>query len=321
MVVIGVTVAVTLSVSGNRDDGGQPFDGTSSATDGVVHPNAAASAEDTGPVAVIVEDPSCAAQRPIFATLADEAKKGWNDRDATVPATEWTAGTRTMFEAYAAALSKAADQLVPLAKLTPHRAMRELYEQFIAYSRVYVDRIATYTQSADYSARVGIAISDAISNICAAVDYGSAAARGPLIAVPAAPSSVPPVGDLTNPSQFMPKGEPICGEWGIALSQFQNDVDAWRKTNPDIPAGQWTPEQKAINDQVAPIMERYADELAMFADRSGNLIVQDFANLASQYRKAYVAALPSYTPADKYLATASIRLVGVVQGACQAVDG
>ena len=42
-------------------------------------------------------------------------------------------------------MRNAADQTVPLAKLTPHRVMRELYEQFIAYARAYSDAIPTYT--------------------------------------------------------------------------------------------------------------------------------------------------------------------------------
>ena len=33
-----------------------------------------------------------------------------------------------------------------LAKLTPHRVMRELYEQFIAYARAYSDAVPTYTK-------------------------------------------------------------------------------------------------------------------------------------------------------------------------------
>ncbi len=40
--------------------------------------------------------------------------------------------------------------------------------------------------------------------------------------------------------------------------------------------------------------------------------------LSAQYRRAYVHALPSYTPADNYLASAALRLSGVVAAACLA---
>lgn len=316
--VIGVTAAVTLSVADKGDKGGTSPTGASPSASGVANSDVA-SANDTGPVAVITEDPSCAAQRPILATLTDEAKKGWNSRDIAIPATAWTPETRAMYTTYTEALNRAADQVVPLARLTPHRVMRELYEQFIAYSRSYVDSISNYTQPDDYLARVSIAVSDAISYICAAIDYGSAASRAPLISEPAAPSAVPPVTDPAHPARFLLHADPICADWSAALSQFQSDTEAWRRTNPDIPAGQWTPEQRAINDEVGPVMERFAGQLTAIGERTENLILRDFANLASQYRRAYVAALPTYLPADKYLATASIRLVGVVQGACQAV--
>ncbi len=57
-------------------------------------------------------------------------------------------------------MRSAADQMVALAKLTPHRVMRELYEQFIAYSRAYADRIPTYTPPDDNLALVAVSCSE-----------------------------------------------------------------------------------------------------------------------------------------------------------------
>ena len=42
-------------------------------------------------------------------------------------------------------MRNAADQTVNLVKMTPHRVMRELYEQFIAYARAFADAVPTYT--------------------------------------------------------------------------------------------------------------------------------------------------------------------------------
>ena len=47
------------------------------------------------------------------------------------------------------AMRSAADQTVDLVKLTPHRVMRELYEQFIAYARAFADSVPTYTADDD----------------------------------------------------------------------------------------------------------------------------------------------------------------------------
>ena len=42
-----------------------------------------------------------------------------------------------MYETVGKAMDNAADQTVSLVKATPHRVMRELYEQFIAYARAF----------------------------------------------------------------------------------------------------------------------------------------------------------------------------------------
>ena len=51
-----------------------------------------------------------------------------------------------MYESVGKAMRSAADQTVNLVKSTPHRVMRELYEQFIAYARAFADTVPTYTR-------------------------------------------------------------------------------------------------------------------------------------------------------------------------------
>ncbi len=46
--------------------------------------------------------------------------------------------------------------MVNLAKQTPHRVVRELYEQYIAYGRAYVDSIPTYMPADDVLADVNV---------------------------------------------------------------------------------------------------------------------------------------------------------------------
>jgi hypothetical protein len=57
----------------------------------------------------------------------------WSSRDQSLPASAWTAGERARCTTPSEAMADAVDQTVNLVKLTPHRVMRELYEQFIAY--------------------------------------------------------------------------------------------------------------------------------------------------------------------------------------------
>lgn len=310
--VIGVTVAVTLSVTARDSGENSPTaNGAGSAI---------ASMDDDGPATIITEDPTCAAQSPIFETVAVQERNGWAARDPSIPAPEWTPDMRDQYQAVGEAWRSSADQMVALAKLTPHRAMRELYEQYIVYSRAYADRIPTYSPPDNDLALVSNSTADAISRICAAIGFGSAAARGPLITPPAAPSQVAPSGDPASPQQFLTEPNSVCADWTAAWDQFEDDTVAWAATDPDIPASQWTSEQRAINDSVAPVMSAFADKLRDLGERSGNPTLQDFATLSAQYRRAYVQALPSYTSADKYLANAALRLGGVVEAGCSAAE-
>src|SRR5262245_24522058 len=142
LAVIAVTVVITVLVVG-KDSGTSPTPGRTSGNGSEI-----ASANDKGPVGIITEDPTCESWRRINDSVA-AAQKGvsWPERDQTVPASAWTPQQRSMYEAVGKATGGAADKVVGIVKLTPHRVMRELYEQFIAYSRAFVDGIPSYTAS------------------------------------------------------------------------------------------------------------------------------------------------------------------------------
>jgi hypothetical protein len=312
LAVIAVTVVIAVLVVG-KDSGNSPTPTTSSAP-----PSDIASANDKGPATIITEDPTCAPLRPILDTLAGQERNGWDKRDPAVPASAWTPAVRAQFEAVGQAMRSAADQTVALAKLTPHRIVRELYEQAIAYSRAYADSIATYSPTDDNLALVAIAASDSLNDICAAVSYQSAATRGPLMAVPSTPSQVAPLGNPKDPQRFLPGPNPVCSQWLTAADDFKTQTADWRSVPSDVPASAWTPEQRAINDAVAPVMKASADKLQQLGEVSGNLTLQDFAELAAQYRRAYAQSVPTYVAADNFLASAALGLTGVVYAACNA---
>jgi len=51
-------------------------------------------------------------------------------------------------------LRNAADQTGNLVKVTPHRVVREMYEQFIAYARAFIEKIAQYQPNDNHLAAV-----------------------------------------------------------------------------------------------------------------------------------------------------------------------
>lgn len=310
LVVIGVTAAVTISLTSDDGDGGDPT--PPGETYGL------ASADDTGPVTIITEDPSCAAWMPINQNFADIQKKGWNRRDPAIPAAQWTPEQRSHYEEVREGARRAADQTVPIAKLTPSRVMRELYEQFIAYAGAYSDAIPTYEPVDENVARVMTNSGAAVFFICNAIEYGSAEARAPLIDQLPDPPRVTTLQDPRSPAQFLEEQDPVCNEWGELLEQFDADTGSWQSLDTALSASSWTPEERAIVEAVIPEMLRFADRAEELANGTSNPVLQDFAFLAAQYRRAYAQALTTYTAADSWLTSTAASAASTIFNACKA---
>jgi hypothetical protein len=318
LIVVAVSVGAT-SLFTRGDSVGNPPTATSS-TPTNVDASGVASADDTGTVKIIIDEPTCAAWTPINNTLAEKQGNGWNDRDIAVPATAWGQEQRAQYESVATALRDAADQAIPLTKKTPHRIVRELYEQFIAYSRAYAYAVPTYVGADDHLARASVGISTSISSICDAITYGAARARAAYLPAPACMSATARPGDISNPARFLATVGPVCADWAALVSKFTNDTVDWRSADPNIPAAQWDPAQRAINVAAEPVISQFATDASVVGRRSDNPTLRDFAVLASQYRLAYAYALATYTPADHYLQQAPPGAVGTISEACSAAE-
>ncbi|WP_301124261.1 hypothetical protein, partial [Mycolicibacterium fortuitum] len=265
-------------------------------------------------------DPSCAAWVPILNTLAGTEKNiGWGGRDPSIAATAWSPEQRKLYQDLGQAIRAAADQTEPMIRLTTHRVMRQLYEQFIAYSRAFADRIPTYTEPDNALARTFTQASNVLGAICDAITHGSAAARAPLVPGGAAPDGVAHAGAPAIPKPFLSSPDAVCSDWVTASDQFASDTADWRqKTDLNIPASQWSPELKTLNDAVIPTMRESAATIEELGRRSENAVLQDLAQLATQYRRAFAEALPTYSTSDKYLYDAGVYPVGMVRQACEA---
>jgi hypothetical protein len=315
LAVIAVTVVITVLVVGKNSGGGEsPAPTTGNASD-------FASANDKGPVGIITDDPTCESWRRINNSVA-AAQKGvsWPERDQSVPATAWDPRQRSMYEAVDKSIGAAADQVVGIVKQTPHRVMREFYEQFIAYARAFSDIVPSYTASERdrnlAAAPDNVALT--ITGICSAIVTGSAGPIAPLVADVAAPAEISAPGDPADPQRFLAAASPVCTEWASALARFSDDTVAWRAIDANIPATDWTPDQKGVNDAVMPKMTALADQLEELGRESHNPTLEDFALLSAQYWRAFGLALPTYTSADIYLGNAGNYAMYVVEEACGA---
>jgi len=314
LVVIGVTAAVTISVT---KDGAGGADGGPSPTGETF---GLASADDKGPANIITEDPSCAAWGPIIKTLGEKQRNGWGDRDRSVPATQWTPEQRRQYEEVADAMRRAADQTAQVARVTPHRVMRELYEQFIAYARAYADAVPNYTKPDNLLVGVAGGTSNAVTRICATITYKAAPARAPLVASAPNPTVIAPLTDPNHPQMFLADSDGICADFIRVLEKFDTDTSAWQALDPAISASEWNPEQRRVIDDVIPLMDSLANDIQELGLQSSNPTLQDFAVVAAQYRRAYASALPSYSTADSYFGAASAGITSAVADACRASE-
>lgn len=284
-----------------------------------------ASADDDGPVSVIISDPSCVAWGSISSNLSNTlsllGRGEWNARDQSIPATEWNDEQKKEYLAAGQVVRTAAAQTVGLVKLTPHRVMRELYEQFIAYARTFIEHIPTYTVRDAPLAGTAHSAASALAAICAAADNGAAAARGPLVEAQSAPTKTATPGNPTNPQRYLTSPNPVCPDWKAMLDKFGSDTSEWQQIDPSIPGTYWNSQQRAINLAVGPAMVSLANKMQQLGRHSNNPTLQDFAELAAQYRRAFVLALPTYSPSDNFLANASTFVSTTVLGACAAASG
>lgn len=315
--VIAVTAVVAVSCTKNSGDSNGGGTETSAA------PSDVASANDKGPVGIITEDPSCAPWTPINNTLVEVENKGWAQRDPAVPASSWTPDVRAQYQAVGAAMRKATDQIVPLAKMTTHRVMRELYGQFIAYMRRYADAIPNYGPRDDYLARAGSTAGLVINYVCSAISSGSAAARVSAVPPLSPPASVAPVGDLSNPTRMFDSPDVVCADLTPTLDiLLQNpSFKVWLNGDASVTASNWSPEQKSLTDAVIPVMTTTADALEQVALKSSNPIVRDIIQLGVQYRRTFVESLPTYQANDQNIYLAGQYAPGVVSQACKYAAG
>lgn len=312
LLIIAITVGVTVLVT--RDSAGG--DGPTTTPTG----EPIASADDDGPIEIITLEPTCNDWRSLQRTLATAQSNGWGQRDSSIPASDWTSAQRDQFVAVAESMRSSADVAVELAKQTPHRVMRQMYQQFIAYGRAYADAVDQYVPSDDYLARANVAFSKAISGICDAIEFSDVISRA---------SQVQPVGtpknrddsDFTDtPARFLTGAPRACVDWIQVNSRFESRMQDWSQQDPEIPAAQWTAEQRLVQDAAARDFDQYATEIVSIGQASGNPALDDFSTLASLYIRAYAAATPTYTPADNYIVTPGLRLNNAVTAACHAAD-
>lgn len=317
LAVVVVTVVTTLLLT--HEGTGLSAPSTRTAQSPPTDSPGIASVDGVQPLGVITYEPTCTTWIPINDSLAAAQQNGWQNRDPSVPASVWSPQQRNDYAAVAKAFHGAADRAIALANQTPHRAVRNIYEQFAAYAQAYARSIPLYEPTDDHLARATIGASLAINSICNAIEYGSASARAPL-AKPTAPAvSEAPPSSGNNPDRFITAWTSACSDWVSLVHTYSADIADWQSSDPKISAPQWDARQKAINASAIPVMESFAETATEISVSNNNSALRDMAVLAAQYRRTFAASIPTYTSADNYLNEAATGLTGAIYEACKAV--
>jgi hypothetical protein len=328
-VVVAVVVAVGAIVVVTGRDSGSGSSGPGSSTSSEpkprpavadLRPTTVASADDTGPLDLLTSDVTCGPWDNVQTAIGVAQRRGWAQRDPSVPATEWDPNVRARYEAVGDALRSGTDTAVTLAAQTPSRVMRELYDAFVFYGRAYADALPTYRTQDDALARTTLAALDSITNVCAANRSITAMPQLPDVEPAPPPTALPAVGDLANPMRFLPRAQPnpACGPWLPASADVRTQIQPWLALDPGVGVGQWSAEQRAVQDDAAQTFSAHADAMEAAGRRSGNATFEDLATFGALYLRAFVAEEPLYWSGVYDLAEVGLSVDGLLAAACQA---
>jgi hypothetical protein len=309
LLVIGVTIGATLLFT--RDG-----DGSSTPPNSDV-PSDIASANDTGPVSIITEEPTCEAYTAINNALASVGGAGWGDQRGSLgPVSEWTPTQRAQVETVVRTIQNASAEIASLAKQTPNRLVRELYEQYIAYGRAYSNSVATYTPRDNYLASANVSAGSALMAICNSITYGGTN-RALSIGPGSEPTALAPVPDPGTEAMFLTDENLACKSWIERDIQFGEDTRDWAALDTSISGSEWSPEQKSVQLAALPKLTDWAEDMSQLGRQSDNPVFMDVADAAALYLRAYVTSGESYVKADSFLTTTAFRLSNAITSACR----
>jgi len=112
--------------------------------------------------------------------------------------------------------------------------------------------------------------------------------------------------------------DPVCAEWAPLADSYRGKRSDWVAIDPNIPASQWTPEQRATNMKVIPTLQAESQDLRRLAGEAHNNLLAALMRSQAVYEDAYALRLPNYQPEDQRLWQAVIDFGNAVNSVCNA---
>ncbi|MCH9730018.1 MAG: hypothetical protein K0U84_10155 [Actinomycetia bacterium] len=240
-----------------------------------------------------------------------QAAEQWTALDRSVPATKWTPEHREIYVAVREAMTTAADQFESILPEARNVLLQELIAQTIVYLRAYVERIPEYVESDSLIAGVAAKFSNAVTGMCEMQPQLRASGS----AEKTMRSSVPEPAALTP---FMADENPACPKFLELITRQKTYLSAWAKVDSTLPAEQWTPAQRALNNAAREVMLRDAKDIRAIAEVAEGTIMADLLVARAAYMQAYAEIIPTYMPNDKFLWSTGTSIGGGLAAACEA---
>lgn len=112
----------------------------------------------------------------------------------------------------------------------------------------------------------------------------------------------------------------VCAEWAPINDNYRQKRTEWVKTDPKVPAAEWSPEDRRLNMAVIPVLQQEAVELRRLADKTSDPVLRAMLQLEAEYQLAFADRLPNYTPPeDQRLWVAVTDFSDAVNSLCSAV--
>ncbi|MBS1691186.1 MAG: hypothetical protein JST91_02990 [Actinobacteria bacterium] len=145
-----------------------------------------------------------------------------------------------------------------------------------------------------------------------------AGTRGAAPATP--PAAVTVTAEAPSAAASVPATpDPVCAEWNPIATDYATKQAAWAKTDPNIAAADWTPDDRALNLGIVPVLRAQVADMRRLADKAEDPILKGLMLQQAAYEEVYAERLPNYQPSDQKLWQATVHFSSAVSSMCTAV--
>lgn len=231
-----------------------------------------------------------------------------------------TTGPAPMYSAGAVPLAKYLKRLTDMGTPAPavDAAVRELHNNSGAMMQISLAAPVAPSRRSRTLAISGAAAAATLiigGVIGGLIGSGARDTAAPTAPAPATVTAAAPPIDVSVPAA----ADPVCAQWAPMNDGYLAKLAPWLKTDPAVPAAQWSSEQQQATSGAIQVMNAEAKDLAGLADKASDPVLKSMLKVQSEYISAFASRLPNYSPTDQRLWQAANDFGNAVNSRCYAV--